>query len=60
MQVFQICLTSLLKVPPHRHHSDSYPDRYGRGHRRDPPLYYIVPGGMSVIFQDQRGNMISR
>lgn len=24
------------------------------------PIYYVIPGGMSVIFQDEHGNEVAR
>ncbi|KIJ70175.1 hypothetical protein HYDPIDRAFT_184574 [Hydnomerulius pinastri MD-312] len=42
------------------HNPEIYPDRYGRGHPKEGPIYYIIPGGMSVIFQDEHGNEITR
>jgi len=42
-------------------HEEIYPDHRphhsGRGHG---PIYYIIPGGMSVIFQDEYGNEVAR
>ncbi|KIM68612.1 hypothetical protein SCLCIDRAFT_883534 [Scleroderma citrinum Foug A] len=41
------------------HNPEIYRDRPARNHPKD-PVYYIVPGGMNVIFQDERGNEITR
>ncbi|KIK98759.1 hypothetical protein PAXRUDRAFT_646679 [Paxillus rubicundulus Ve08.2h10] len=42
------------------HNPEIYSDGYGRGHERSGPIYYIIPGGMDVIFQDEHGNEITR
>ncbi|KAG8218735.1 hypothetical protein J3R82DRAFT_4405 [Butyriboletus roseoflavus] len=47
----------------HSHHNpEIYLDRYARasGYDKDAPIYYIIPGGMNVIFQDEYGNEITR
>ncbi|KAH7887822.1 hypothetical protein F5I97DRAFT_1863077 [Phlebopus sp. FC_14] len=49
----------LHEVRPY-HSPEVYPDRYGRSHSKEGPIYYIIPGGMSVIFQDEHGNEITR
>ncbi|KAH0840023.1 hypothetical protein J3R83DRAFT_986 [Lanmaoa asiatica] len=47
----------------HSHHkSEVYLDGHGRagGYDKGGPIYYIIPGGMDVIFQDEHGNEITR
>ncbi|KAF8558890.1 hypothetical protein OG21DRAFT_998070 [Imleria badia] len=47
----------------HSHHNpEVYLDRHGRpgGYEQEGPIYYIIPGGMNVIFQDEHGNEITR
>ncbi|KAF8450424.1 hypothetical protein L210DRAFT_3520488 [Boletus edulis BED1] len=48
-------------VHRHRGHDISF-DRHSRsgGYEQEGPLYYIIPGGMNVIFQDEYGNEITR
>lgn len=54
-------------------HYDAHPEArgihlaesYQRGHARNhpkgrPPICYIVPGGMNVVFQDERGRELTR
>ncbi|KAI6105661.1 hypothetical protein F5141DRAFT_141851 [Pisolithus sp. B1] len=43
------------------HRAESYRRGPTRNHsKRVPPIHYIVPGGMDVIFQDERGREIKR
>ncbi|KAG9317553.1 hypothetical protein JVU11DRAFT_1759 [Chiua virens] len=47
----------------HGHHNgEIYLDRHDRGgsYEKGGPIYYIIPGGMNVIFQDEHGNEITR
>ena len=52
-------LTFFLQV---RSHPEIYRGRHGRasGYGRDGPVYYVIPGGMNVIFQDEYGKEINR
>lgn len=45
-----------------RHNQEIYLDRYDHtgGYEKEGPIYYIIPGGMNVIFQDEHGNEITR
>jgi len=44
------------------HNQEIYLDRHDRtgGYEKEGPIYYIIPGGMNVIFQDEHGNEITR
>ncbi|KAF9247220.1 hypothetical protein BU15DRAFT_70054 [Melanogaster broomeanus] len=47
------------EVRPYRN-PEIYSDRHNRGASKGGPIYYIIPGGMNVIFQDEHGNEITR
>lgn len=42
-------------------HNEIYPGRHGQAPHSGShgPIYYIIPGGMSVIFQDEYGNEVA-
>ncbi|KAH7922459.1 hypothetical protein BV22DRAFT_656774 [Leucogyrophana mollusca] len=51
------------EVYPYHHRDDEYERRLPMDVHGDPsgrPIYYIIPGGVNVIFQDERGHEITR
>ncbi|KAH7916188.1 hypothetical protein BJ138DRAFT_1140364 [Hygrophoropsis aurantiaca] len=50
-------------IYPYRHRDDEYERRLPgdvQGEAGGRPIYYIIPGGVNVIFQDERGREITR